>query len=299
MAVAERAERDLALEFVAQRPRLRSIAYRMLGSYFDAEDAVQETWLRLQRADTGVIENLEAWLTVVVSRVCVDQLRGRESRHEDLAAELPDDGSAGQYGGPEAAALHTEELGTAMLAVLETLGPLERLALVLHDMFGLSFDDIAPIVERTPAAARQLASRARRRVRGVDVTAERARQREAVSAFLKASRDGDFGMLLQLLDPEVELRSDAEVVAAAAAYSADGAPLLQSRLSGADAVARVFAGRAEQTQVAIIDGILGAAYAPARTPQAIYTFRFEGDRITRIDVIGAPDPLADLSVILE
>ncbi len=299
MSMAESAERELAREFAAQRPRLRAIAYRMLGSYFDAEDAVQEAWLRLQRADAGAIENLEAWLTVVVSRVCVDQLRGKESRHEDLAAELPDDGSAAQSRGPEASALHAEELGTAMLAVLETLGPLERLALVLHDMFGLSFDDIAPIVERTPAAARQLASRARRRVRGVDVTAERARQREAVSAFLRASRDGDFGMLLQLLDPEVELRSDAEVVAAAAAYGADGAPLLQSRLHGADAVARIFAGRAQQTQVAIIDGMLGAAYAPARAPQAIYTFRFAGDRITRIDVLGAADQLADLAVTLE
>ncbi|WP_129662506.1 sigma-70 family RNA polymerase sigma factor [Phytoactinopolyspora endophytica] len=294
-----RSDRDLAAAFAAQRPQLRGIAYRMLGSYWDADDAVQEAWLRLQRAKTEEIDNLEAWLTVVISRVSVDLLRTRGSRHEDIKAELPDDEPVPSTSGPETSALRADDVGAAMLIVLDTLGPLERLAFVLHDVFGLSFDDIAPIVERTPAAARQLASRARRRIRSVDVPAERTRQREAVSAFLKASRTGDFGALLQLLDPEVELHADADVIATATPHADDGAPLLQAHVRGADAVARVFAGRAEQTQVALIDGFPGATYAPDGTPQAVYAVHLHDDRITRIDVIGNATHLADLAIVLE
>jgi RNA polymerase sigma factor (sigma-70 family) len=269
---------DLAAEFTRQRPRLRAIAYRILGSHHDAEDAVQESWLRLQQADAAAIENLEAWLTVVVSRISLDQVRSAASKHEDLDAELP--------------AL------AAMLVVLDALSPLERLAFVLHDIFGLSFERVAPIVERTPTAARQLASRARRRVREVDVEAERSRQREAVEAFLRASREGDFGTLLRLLDPEVELRADADVVAAAAPYAEHGAPLLTTRARGADAVARVFAGRARETRWAEVDGFIGAAYAPDGTVQALYWVRTRNGRIARIDVIGAADVLADIPVTL-
>jgi RNA polymerase sigma-70 factor (ECF subfamily) len=186
-----------------------------------------------------------------------------------------------------------------MLVVLDALSPLERLAFVLHDVFGLSFDDIAPIVERTPTAARQLASRARRRVRGVDLPAERMRQREAVGAFLRAARDGDFGTLLQLLDPEVELRTDAGAVAIAAPHAEQGAPLLRRHARGADAVARVFAGRAEQTEIALVDGFPGAAYAPGGVPQAVYAVHLQGGRIVRIDVIGDAAHIAELAIGLD
>lgn len=292
-------DRDLAQSFAAQRPRLRNIAYRALGSYWDADDAVQETWLRLQRADADEIDNLDAWLTVVVSRVSVDQLRSRGARHEDAEADLPVEAPDPESRGPDTSALQSEELGAAMLVVLDALGPLERLAFVLHDVFGLSFDDIAPIVERTPTAARQLASRARRRVRGVDLPAERLRQREAVGAFLRAARNGDFGTLLQLLDPEVELRADADAVATAAPHADEGAPLLQRHAHGADAVARIFAGRAEQTEIALVDGFPGAAYAPDGVPQAVYAIRLQDGRITHIDIVGDTLHLAELTIRLE
>jgi len=286
---------DLAAEFTRQRPRLRAIAYRILGSHHDAEDAVQESWLRLQQADAGAIANLEAWLTVVVSRISLDQLRSAASKHEDLDAELPAPSDAG---GVEDEAVAADEVGAAMLVVLDALSPLERLAFVLHDIFGLSFERIAPIVERTPTAARQLASRARRRVREVDVEAERSRQREAVEAFLRASREGDFGTLLRLLDPEVELRADADVVAAAAPYAEQGAPLLTTRARGADAVARVFAGRARDSRRAEVDGLVGAAYAPDGTVRALYSVRIRDGRITRIEVVGATEVLADTPITL-
>lgn len=288
--------RELAESFAAQRPRLRKIAYRMLGSYWDADDAVQETWLRLQRADADEIDNLDAWLTVVVSRVSVDHLRSRGARHEDAAADLPLEAPDPGSTGPDTSAVQSEELGAAMLLVLDALGPLERLAFLLHDVFGLSFDDIAPIVERTPTAARQLASRARRRVRGVDLPAERLRQREAVGAFLRAARDGDFGTLLQLLDPEVELRADAGAVATATPHADEGAPLLQRHAQGADAVARIFAGRAEQTEIALVDGFPGAAYAPGGVPRAVYAIHLQDGRITRIDIIGDTTHIAELAI---
>lgn len=283
-------------EFTAQRPRLRRIAWRMLGSYADAEDAVQETWLRLQRADVDAIGDLPAWLTTVVSRVCIDQLRSRGARHEDGDADLPDAALPDDPDAPEATALRAEEVGSALLVVLDALGPLERLALILHDVFGLSFDEIAPIVERTSTATRQLASRARRRIRSVDVSAERERRRDAVEAFLKASRDGDFGALLQLLDPEVELRADDAVVAGVADAADHGAPLLESRVRGADAVARVFAGRAEQARVAVVDGLPGAVYAADGVVRAAYALRLERGRIVRIEVIGDSDRLDELTI---
>ncbi|WP_239160044.1 sigma-70 family RNA polymerase sigma factor [Virgisporangium ochraceum] len=283
---------DVVAEFTRQRPRLRGIALRILGSYHDAEDAVQEAWLRLQRTDPAGIDNLEAWLTTVVSRISLDQLRTGAWRYEDLSIDAPEPADDGIEDG----AVEADEVGAAMLVVLDTLAPLERLAFVLHDVFGLSFDRVAPIVDRTPEAARQLASRARRRVRAVDVAAERTRQREAVEAFLRASRDGDFGTLLQLLDPEVELRADAEVVAAAAPQGDHGAPLLTRRARGADAVARIFNGRARETRWADLDGWVGAAYAPGGTVYAVYSVVVRDGRITRIEVIGATDHLSDLAV---
>ncbi|PJJ73481.1 RNA polymerase sigma-70 factor (ECF subfamily) [Diaminobutyricimonas aerilata] len=275
----------LADVFARHRVRLRAIATRILGSTWDADDAVQEVWLRLQRADVDGIENLGAWLTTVVSRVSVDLLRSRGARHEDPDAVLPEQDDADDALVPESSAERTEDVAAALAVVLDTLTPLERLAFVLHDLFALSFDDIAPIVERTPAAARQLASRARRRVRSVDVSAERAQRADAVAAFLRAAREGDFGALLQLLDPEVELRADPQAVATAEPYAAGGAPLLRENVRGADAVARVFAGRAQGAEVALVDGLPGAVYAPDARPRAVYVIRLRGGRITGIDVL--------------
>lgn len=296
MAQAPAPDRELDESFAALRPRLRGIAYRMLGSHWDAEDAVQEAWLRLQRADRSTIDNLEAWLTVVISRVSIDQLRARGARREDVEADVGDHEPDPEQDGPEADAVRAEELGTAMMIVLDTLGPLERLAFLLHDVFGMPYDDIAPIIDRTATAARQLASRARRRVRDVDLAAERGRRHQAVGAFLKAARGGDFGALLQLLDPEVELRADAEVIATAAPYADAGAPLLQSRVHGADAVARVFAGRADQALPALIDGFPGVVYAPTGSPAAVYSIMIRDGKISSVEAIARPTHLADLSI---
>lgn len=290
---------NLAAEFQRQRPRLRSIAYRMLGSHTDAEDAVQEVWLRLQRNQADTIDNLGGWLTVVVSRVCLDHLRSRGSRREDAIAEVGEiDEDPAPDPGPEDRTVEADAVGAALVVVLDTLSPAERLAFVLHDLFGLPFDEIAPIVERSPAAARQLASRARRRVQGVRPSGMRDRQREIVEAFLAASREGDFGRLLQLLDPEVELRADPLVVEGARPHADQGAPLLETQLQGADAIARVFAGRAKAAQPGLIDGVPGAVWAPGGTPRTVFAIHIDGDRITRIEVIGDPGLLADLDVVL-
>src|SRR5438067_7270840 len=210
-------ERDwLAERFQEHRPRLRDVAYRGLGSTSEAEDAVQEAWIRLSRSNAAAIENLEAWLVTVVGRVALDILRARKTRREEpLETHLPDpivDSTDGVD--PQHEALLADSVGLALLVVLETLTPAERLAFVLHDMFAIPFEEIAPIVERTPEAARQLASRARRRVRGTApaTDADPARHRQVVAAFLAASRNGDFDALLSLLDPDVVLRADSTVV---------------------------------------------------------------------------------------
>ena len=292
--------------FEVQRPRLRAIAYRMLGSHSDAEDAVQETWLRLQRSDADAVDNLTGWLTTVVSRVCLDQLRSRGSRREDLVDELPAHGDntttqQDRERSPEDRSMEADAVGAALLVVLETLNPSERLAFVLHDLFGLPFEEIAPIVGKSPAAARQLASRARRRVRGVEPSQRQDRQREVVTAFLAASREGDFGRLLQLLDPEVKLRADPIVVAGANAVAAAGvpAPLLAEHLQGPDAVARVFAGRAQGARVAMIDGVPGAVWAPGGKIRTVFAMEIHDGRITRFEVIGDPDLLRDLAITLD
>lgn len=294
-----RAIDDVAARFMAHRPRLYAIAHRTLGSPWQADDAVQETWLRLQRADVGAIESLEAWLTTVVSRVCIDLIRQQVRRRED-SEDVIDQArpavSAPVSADPSDAAMRVDDLAVAMQVVLDTLGPLERLALVLHDVFALSYDDIAPIVERTPVAARQLASRARARLRRVDVSQIRQRRNEAIGAFLDAARHGDFGGLLQLLDPEIELRGDVTAVELAAQGADDGAPLLGYRIRGGDAVARVFAGRAELTRPVLIDGVPAAAYAADGTVHAVYLVTFDRDRIARIDVLADPERLRALRV---
>src|SRR6187551_3197246 len=233
----------LAERFEANRAHLRGVAFRMLGSLTEADDAVQEAWIRLSRTDTSEVENLRAWLTTVVGRVCLNMLRSRKTRREaSLETHLPDPILSPEEGiDPEQEALLGDSVGLALLVVLDSLTPAERVAFVLHDVFAVPFDQIAPIVGRTPTAARQLASRARRRVQGAPAgEADPARQRRVVDAFLAAARGGDFDALLATLDPDVVLRADPVAVEVAAARAAQGAPSLPPEAYGARAVAQGF-----------------------------------------------------------
>lgn len=292
----------LASQFEANRDRLRAVAFRMLGSASEAEDVVQEAWLRLCRSDVDDVDNLAGWLTTVVARMCLDLLRARKARREEpmdahaSAIEAPDAEAAS----PEHQAMLADAIGPALLVVLETLNPAERLAFVLHDMFGVSFEEIAAVVGRSPTAARQLASRARRRVQGANAAprADQARQRQVVDAFLAASREGNFAALLTLLDPDVVLRADAVAVAGAAAARADGAPLLEPRVRGADEVARAFSGRARGARPARVDGAAGAAWAPGGTPRTVFAFTVANGRIVEIEVIADPASLAEVEVAM-
>lgn len=287
------AEQDwLADRFEANRPRLRAVAYRMLGSASEADDAVQETWLRLSRTDTSGVENLDGWLTTVVARVCLDMLRSRKSRREeplDVYGPEPDLSHADETD-PEHETLLADSVGPALLVVLETLSPAERLAFVLHDMFAVSFDEIARIVERSPAAARQLASRARRRVKGATALPDpdRARQRQVVDAFFAASRDGDFDALLALLDPDVVLRADSAAVLA-------GAP---NEVRGARAVAEMFKGRARGARIALVDGAVGAVWAPGGQPRVVFSFTVADGKVAAIDLLADPGRLGELEVVI-
>jgi len=264
---------ELAERFEENRPRLRAVAYRMLGSPAEADDAVQEAWLRLSRAG-GEVDNLAAWLTTVVGRVCLDQLRSRAARREQTyAAEPPSAGA-----GPEQQAELADAVGVALLVVLETLTPSERLAFVLHDLFAVSFEEIAPIVDRTPDAARQLASRARRRVRGAQ-PAESA-DRAVVEAFLTASRGGELTTLLTLLDPDVQLRVDRV-----------------TERSGADAVARFFAGRARTARPALIDGTAGIAVMNGNQVRIAMRLQIHDGRITVFDALTDPEKIQELTVV--
>lgn len=272
----------LARRFEADRPRLKAVAYRMLGSPSEAEDAVQEAWLRLTRAEAGAVENLSAWLTTVVARICLDALRSRKARREE-AISLEAERIASADDAERDMAL-ADSIGVAMLAVLETLTPPERVAFVLHDMFNLSFEDIAPIVGRSPAAARQLASRARRRVQGKPASpeADRDRQRQIVEAFLAASRDGDFEALLRVLDPDVVVRADAAAVKASLAAADRGAPALASEIHGRENVARLFQGRARAAKPALVDGAPGLVVAFRGPPIAVFEFTVENGAIVEI-----------------
>ena len=246
----------LARRFEENRTRLRAVAYRMLGSATEADDAVQEAWLRLSRTDATSVENLPAWLTTVTARVCLNMLRSRETRREAPFELREYDARADDAVDPEQEALLADSVGLALLVVLDTLTPAERLAFVLHDMFDLPFDEIAPIVGRSSTAARQLASRARRRVRGAPASdTDVTRQRRVVDAYLAATRGGDFEALVRILDPDVELRADAEAVPS-------GVPVV---LRGAEAVAHgavASAARAQITQPALVNGAVGLVMAP-------------------------------------
>ncbi|MFF3455413.1 sigma-70 family RNA polymerase sigma factor [Streptomyces sp. NPDC002730] len=279
----------LAERFEEHRAHLRAVAYRMLGSSAEADDAVQEAWLRLSRSDTGDVENLGGWLTTVVARVSLNMLRSRKTRREDpWDAHLPEPAVGHEdTADPEHQALLADSVGLALLVVLDTLAPAERLAFVLHDMFAVPFDEIAPIVERTPAATRQLASRARRRVQGTPGVPETdvTRQREVVDAFLAASRGGDFDALLALLDPDVVLRTDT-----AAALSGAGAA------RGAAAVADTFAGRAKAAQPALINGSAGLVWAPGGRPRVVFGFTITHGRITAIDILADAERLSGLDL---
>lgn len=293
---------SLAERFDAQRNQLRRMAYRMLGSVSEADDAVQEAWLRLSRSEATAVDNLGGWLTTVVARVCLDMLRSRKSRREETADPIVRDSAARQEDSPhpETDLLLADSVGVALLVVLETLTPAERVAFVLHDMFDLPFEEIAPIVGRSAAAARQLASRARRRVQGGSATSEAdvTHQRKLVAAFLTASREGDFHALLAVLDPDVVLRADPVAVRAAAANQARGAPPLASEIRGAPAVAEIFRGRAAGAQPALVDGAAGAAWAPGGQPRAVFGFVIADGKIVEIEVIADPTRISELKVQL-
>jgi RNA polymerase sigma-70 factor (ECF subfamily) len=288
-------DKDLGAQFEATRPRLQSVAYRMLGSLTAAEDAVQETWIRLNRSDAENIDNLGGWLTTVVSRVCLGMLRSRRNQPEGL---LEPDEPELERASPEEEAVLADAIGPALLVLLETLAPSQRLAFVLHDLFAVPFEDIAPIVGRSPSAARQLASRARRRVQGgVEARfADRRRQQEVVEAFLAASRLGDFEALVTMLDPDAVLRADRAAVQAAAANSGRGAPLLAPEVRGSRAVAMALAGRATAAKVALIDGTPGAVWAPGGRPRAVFVFRVTGNSIAEIEIVADPAVVAALQV---
>lgn len=293
-------DQNLSEPFEKNRQHLRAVAFRMLGNRSEADDAVQEAWLRLSRSGPAGIENLGGWLTTVVARVCLDMLRARKSRREDaLDDQAPEPTSGSEYGAqPERDRLLGDSIGLALLVVLETLAPAERVAFVLHDLFDLPFDEIATIVGRSPAATRQLASRARRHVQGVgpDPDADLTRQRVVVDAFLAASRGGDFGALLAVLDPDVVLRPDAVALEASAAGKMRGGPEFAPDTRGADAVARAFTGRAKAGQPALIDGALGIVWAPGGQVRVAFALTLASGKIAEIELIADPARIALMDI---
>jgi RNA polymerase sigma-70 factor, ECF subfamily len=287
----------LAERFDENRAHLRAVALRMLGSASEADDAVQEAWLKISRAHTQEIQNLGGWLTTLVARVCLDMLRSRKSRREEPLAPAA---AASGGGNPETEIALADAIGPALVVVLDMLAPAERVAFVLHDMFDLPFDEIAAIVDRTPAAARQLASRARRRVRGAAApAADDAQHRDIVSAFLAASRDGDFQRLVAMLSPDVVLHADELAVRTAAARRQQGAPSLAPELRGASLVADAFRGRARGALMALIDGEPGAVWAVGSQVRAAFVFAIEDGQIAGIDLVMDPGRLAALAVKIE
>jgi RNA polymerase sigma-70 factor (ECF subfamily) len=275
----------LAGRFEEHRPRLRSVAYRMLGSLTEADDALQDAWLRASRAGADEVDNLGGWLTTIVARVCLNMLRSRNRRREESFEEHLPDPIVSPYGGPqpEEEALLADSVGLALLVVLDALTPAERLAFVLHDMFELPFDEIAPMVDRTPEATRQLASRARRRVKGAEVPTpdpDMARQREVVDAFFRAARGGDFDGLVALLDPDVVLREDYSVKRRIRVLR--GAAVVAGR-------ARAGAFPGAEVRPALVNGAAGAVVVLRGRPFAVVGFTIHGDKIVEIDGIGGPE----------
>jgi RNA polymerase sigma-70 factor (ECF subfamily) len=285
-------DRDwLANRFEEHRPHLQAVAYRMLGSVTEAEDALQEAWIRACPADTSGVENMRSWLTTVVGRVCLNMLRSRRSRAEESSVHVPDPVvSLDEEVDPEHEALLADSVGLALLVVLETLAPAERLAFVLHDMFAVPFEDIAALLDRSPAAARQLASRGRRRVQGSpEPDPDLTRQRQVVDAFFAASRDGDFDGLVAVLDPDVELRIDGGVLREEASL----------HLRGADAVAAHAATYSKLfpfVRPALVNGAAGAVVAPRGRLFSVMAFSVTNGRITAIDALVDPERLRPLDL---
>jgi RNA polymerase sigma-70 factor, ECF subfamily len=277
--------------FERYRTHLRAVAYRMLGSLSEADDAVQEAWLRFDRSDTSGVENLGGWLTTVVARVCLNILRSRASRREDSLEHMPDPVVSPEDGtSPEHEALLAGSVGLALQVILDKLAPAERLAFVLHDMFDVPFDEIAPIVDRTPTAARQLASRARRRVRSApEPDADLACQREVVDAFFAAARDGDFEALVAVLDPDVVVRSDGGTARARASFVAHGARAVAEQ-------ALTFAGLSPSVRPVLVNGAAGVVVAPRGRPFAVMAFTVSGGRIVAIDALADPARLRQLDL---
>jgi RNA polymerase sigma-70 factor (ECF subfamily) len=287
-------ERDwLAQRFEENRSNLRKVAHRMLGSASEAEDVVQEAWLRLSQSDASAVENLGGWLTTVVARACLDALRSRRMRdaHPLTHESHEQDRVAGD---PEHDVVVADSIGSALLVVLDALAPAERVAFVLHDMFDMPFEDIGPIVGRSPLAARQLASRARRRVQGTAVTpdSDRARDGEVVSAFLAASRDGNFEALLAVLHPDVVLHADVQAVEMGAANQWK----LPSEVRGAQAVAETFKGRARGVRPTLIDGVAGAVWIHGGQPRAVWAFIIDEGRIAEVELVMDAARLAQLEI---
>jgi len=278
----------LAERFEQHRGRLRAVAYRILGSWSEADDAVQETWLRFSRADTTEVENLASWLTTVTSRVCLNMLQARRSRPQPaLDPELPEVPGTAEETDPEHEALLADSIGLALLVVLDTLSPAERVAFVLHDVFAIPFDDIAPIVDRSTPATRQLASRARSRVQRRDASNEvdRLRQAALVDAFLAAARGGDFEALLAVLDPDIVLRADEQAVALGAAPETRGAE-----------EAAAFLSIARGATPALLDGAAAAVWLVAGEVRVVYAFTVGEDAITAIELIAVPERLRELDL---
>jgi RNA polymerase sigma factor (sigma-70 family) len=277
----------LAGQFEALRPRLQTVAYSILGSISDAEDAVQECWLRLDRSDASGVADLQGWLTTVVGRICLDMLRRRRSRRESQFGDwLPEPIVESGSSDPEHEILVADSVGLALLVVLETLTPAERLAFVLHDVFGVPFDEIAPVIDRTPGAARQLAARARRRVQAAPKPdPDLARQREVVDAFLTAARAGNMRGLLEVLDPDVVFRADVGVAIAGTAFPVVGAQAVAER------VLQTAPRFAPHATPAIVNGQAGAVFAPDGAPVGVIGFTVVNDLIAGIDLIADPDKL--------
>jgi RNA polymerase sigma-70 factor (ECF subfamily) len=285
----------LAEQFEAHRPNLRAVAYRMLGSVSEAEDAVQETWIRLSRTDVGGVDNLRGWLTTVVARVCLDMLRTRASRREDpLDMHVPDPivrAIGPEDEGPETDAMIADSVGLALLVVLEKLEPVERLAFVLHDVFGMTFEEIAPIVDRSVVATRQLASRARRRVQGQAPTskADLREQRRVVDAFLAAVRDGDFEALVTVLDPEIVLRADGGAVKSMTRL-VRGAPAIAAQ-------AATFSKLGLSSQMVLVNGNIGlVSRLPDGRVLSVIGFTIADGKVVEMDILADPDRLSRLDL---
>lgn len=277
----------LAKNFEETRKHLKAVAYQMLGSKGEAEDAVQEAWIRLNSSNSEEIENLRGWLTTVVARICLDMLRSRKTKREEPLEEkhsdIADDKPANHF---EKDLLLADSVGPALMLVLDLLTPAERIAFVLHDIFDLSFAEIAPIIDRTEEATRQLASRARRRVKGANTSQEDLdRQQAVVSAFLAASREGNFEALIRLLHPDAVLRADEAAIKIAEANKAKGAPQFKAEINGAKAVAETLKGKAMGAQLAWINGAAGATWAPGGKPAVVFAYSVSEGKISAIEVI--------------